>query len=57
MASLSPGFCGADLENLCNEAAIFAVRNNQNFVEKKNFDDALERIISGIETHNKLSSW
>lgn len=28
MANLSPGFCGADLENLCNEAAIFAVRNN-----------------------------
>lgn len=28
MANLSPGFCGADLENLCNEAAIFAVRNH-----------------------------
>lgn len=43
----TPGFSGADLENLCNEAAIFAVRDGRKVVEQRDFDDARDRIIIG----------
>lgn len=43
----TPGFSGADLENLCNEAAIFAVRDGRQVIEQRDFDDARDRVIIG----------
>ena len=54
-ANLTPGFSGADLENLCNEASIFAARENASYVTEKHFEKSLDRIIGGIETFVKIS--
>ena len=56
MAALTPGFAGAEIENICNEAAIFAARDNSNMVEQKHFEKAAERVIGGIERPNKIIS-
>jgi len=40
LSDLSPGFSGADIANLCNEAAIIATRRNKNYIEDKDFEDA-----------------
>ncbi len=53
MASLSPGFSGAQIYNVCNEAAIQAARNRHTFVKKLDFEMAIERIIGGLEKANK----
>lgn len=55
LAVLSPGFSGADIANLCNEAAILASRKNKNFVEAIDFELASERILAGAEKKMHLS--
>ena len=45
---MTPGFSGADLENVCNEAAINAAREQSSFVSKEHFDKALDRIRFGL---------
>lgn len=49
LASLTPGFSGADIANICNEAAIQAVRNKHVFVQEIDFETAVERVIGGLE--------
>jgi cell division protease FtsH len=56
IASVTPGFSGADLRNLVNEAALLAARRNQNDVRQKDFMDALEKIVLGPERPLLLSS-
>ena len=53
LAKQTPGFSGADIANLCNEAALIAARHNKKFVEKQDFLDAVDRIIGGLEKKNK----
>lgn len=55
LAGLTPGFSGADIENLCNEAAIIAARTNKESVDMEDFDTATERVIGGLEKGKKLS--
>lgn len=50
----TPGFSGADIANLCNEAALIAARNGKKAVEKQDFLDAVDRIIGGLEKKNKI---
>jgi len=54
MAAQTPGFVGADLANLCNEAALFASRRHAESVTKKDFQDAIERVIGGAEKKGKM---
>jgi AFG3 family protein len=56
MASLTPGFSGADISSICNEAAINAVRRGVDKVGFLDFEIAIERIIGGIEKKTELSS-
>ena len=49
MATLTPGFSGADISNVCNEAAIIAARGNLESVGLKEFESAVERVIGGLE--------
>ncbi len=53
LAKQTPGFSGADIANVCNEAALIAARNNHNTVTKQDFLDAVDRIIGGLEKKNK----
>lgn len=55
LATLTPGFSGADIANLCNEAAIMAARKNQNYITSEDFEMASERVIAGLEKKNLLS--
>jgi ATP-dependent metalloprotease FtsH len=50
----TPGFSGADIANLCNEAALIAARKDKKVVEKQDFLDAVDRIIGGLEKKNKI---
>ena len=54
LAKQTPGFSGADIANLCNEAALIAARHNKKHVEKQDFLDAVDRIIGGLEKKNKI---
>ena len=56
LASQTPGFAGAELANLCNEAALFAARRDKDKVEMEDFQDAIERVVAGLEKKNKLIS-
>ncbi len=56
LAKQTPGFSGADIANVCNEAALIAARKNKNVVEKQDFLDAIDRIIGGMEKKNKIVS-
>lgn len=56
LAKLTPGFVGADLENLVNEAAILAARRNLNQIGQPEFQDAMERIVAGPERQGKIIS-
>ena len=49
LARQTPGFSGADIANVCNEAALIAARNNKKFVQKEDFMNAVDRIVSGLE--------
>ena len=50
----TPGFSGADIANVCNEAALIAARNGKKVVDKQDFLDAVDRIIGGLEKKNKI---
>jgi len=52
---LTPGFSGADIMNICNEAAIIAARKDLDSVSIKEFEEATERVIGGIEKKLPLS--
>ncbi len=54
LAKQTPGFSGADIANVCNEAALIAARKNKKIVEKQDFLDAVDRIIGGLEKKNKI---
>ncbi len=56
LAKQTPGFSGADIANICNEAALIAARNNSKKVGKQDFHDAIDRIIGGLEKKNKIIS-
>lgn len=56
LARQTPGFSGADIANVCNEAALIAARKNKNIIEKQDFLDAVDRIIGGLEKKNKIVS-
>lgn len=54
LASLTPGFVGADIANICNEAALIAARKDKPDVDMQDFNDAIDRAIGGLEKRNKL---
>jgi cell division protease FtsH len=54
LSKQTPGFSGADIANLCNEAALIAARKNKKEVEKQDFLDAVDRIVGGLEKKNKI---
>ena len=54
LAKQTPGFSGADIANVCNEAALIAARKNKNEVEKQDFLDAIDRIVGGLERKSKI---
>ena len=54
LAKQTPGFSGADIANLCNEAALIAARKDKKFVQKQDFLDAVDRIVGAIEKKNKI---
>ena len=56
LAKQTPGFSGADIANVCNEAALIAARNNKKAVDKQDFLDAVDRIVGGLEKKNKIIS-
>ncbi|MBN2165752.1 MAG: ATP-dependent zinc metalloprotease FtsH [Marinilabiliaceae bacterium] len=56
LARQTPGFSGADIANVCNEAALIAARRNKTIVEKEDFLDAVDRIVGGLEKKNKIIS-
>ncbi len=53
-AKQTPGFSGADIANVCNEAALIAARNGKKMVDKQDFLDAVDRIVGGLEKKNKI---
>ncbi|OYT11071.1 MAG: hypothetical protein B6I18_05795 [Bacteroidetes bacterium 4572_112] len=56
LAKQTPGFAGADIANVCNEAALIAARSNAKQIDKQDFMDAIDRIIGGLEKRNKIIS-
>jgi cell division protease FtsH len=56
LARQTPGFSGADIANVCNEAALIAARKNKTVVQKQDFLDAVDRIVGGLERKNKIIS-
>jgi len=56
MAKQTPGFSGADIANVCNEAALIAARRSKKSVDKQDFMDAIDRIIGGLEKKNKITT-
>ena len=56
LAEQTPGFAGADIANVCNEAALIAARKNKNGVDMQDFQDAVDRVIGGLEKKNKIIS-
>ncbi|KAA5824117.1 ATP-dependent zinc metalloprotease FtsH [Algibacter amylolyticus] len=54
LSKQTPGFSGADIANVCNEAALIAARNGKKAVDKQDFLDAVDRIIGGLEKKNKI---
>lgn len=56
LARQTPGFSGADIANVCNEAALIAARHGKKFVNKQDFLDAVDRIIGGLEKKTKITT-
>lgn len=56
LAKQTPGFSGADIANVCNEAALIGARKGKKIVERQDFTDAIDRIIGGLEKRNKIIS-
>ena len=56
LAAQTPGFAGAEIANVCNEAALIAARKNKKQVDMEDFQDAIDRVIGGLEKKNKIIS-
>jgi AFG3 family protein len=56
LAALTPGFSGADISNVCNEAALIAARTKKTAVEMVDFDKAIDRVVAGVEKKSKILS-
>ncbi len=56
LAAQTPGFAGAEIANVCNEAALIAARRGKKHIEMKDFNDAIDRVIGGLEKKNKIIS-
>lgn len=56
LSAQTPGFAGAEIANVCNEAALIAARRNKEAVDMQDFQDAIDRVIGGLEKKNKLIS-
>lgn len=56
LAKQTPGFSGADIANVCNEAALIAARKSKDFIDQQDFLDAVDRIIGGLERRSKIIS-
>ncbi len=56
LAKQTPGFSGADIANVCNEAALIAARKNKKAIQKQDFLDAIDRIVGGLERRSKIIS-
>lgn len=56
LAKQTPGFSGADIANVCNEAALIAARKNKSAIDKQDFLDAIDRIVAGLEKRSKIIS-
>ena len=56
LAEQTPGFAGADIANVCNEAALIAARKSKEAVDMSDFQDAIDRVIGGLEKRNKIIS-
>jgi cell division protease FtsH len=56
LAAQTPGFAGAEIANVCNEAALIAARRNKKAIEMQDFHDAIDRVIGGLEKKNKIIS-
>ena len=56
LAAQTPGFAGAEIANVCNEAALIAARRNKESVDMHDFQDAIDRVIGGLEKKNKIIS-
>ena len=54
LAALTPGFAGADIANVCNEAALIAARTDKSAVGMADFESAVDRVIGGLEKKNKV---
>ena len=57
LARQTPGFSGADIANVCNEAALIAARSNKTFVQKEDFMNAVDRIVGGLEKKSKITTY
>lgn len=56
LAKQTPGFSGADIANVCNEAALIAARHNKTEIDRSDFNNAIDRVIGGLEKKNKIVS-
>src|SRR5690554_6463188 len=56
LSAQTPGFAGAEIANVCNEAALIAARKNKNEIDMQDFQDAIDRVIGGLEKKNKIIS-
>ena len=56
LSAQTPGFAGAEIANVCNEAALIAARSNKEAVDMQDFQDAIDRVIGGLEKRNKIIS-
>ena len=56
LSKQTPGFSGADIANVCNEAALIGARKNKTYVDKQDFLDAIDRIVGGLERRSKIIS-
>ena len=56
LAAQTPGFAGAEIANVCNESALIAARKNKNMIEMDDFQDAIDRVIGGLEKKSKIIS-
>lgn len=56
LAAQTPGFAGAEIANVCNEAALIAARKNKDRIDMQDFQDAIDRVIGGLEKKNKIIS-
>ena len=56
LAALTPGFSGADIANVCNEAALHAARHTKASIDMTDFESSIDRVIGGLEKKNKVIS-